>query len=484
MAITRNFFNFKIFIFFILLGSAESFGDLNDSSYLRKYSSQIRDFENYLFSNVLEDEEDVESTTSLATHSVLIMKDGKIIYEKYAHGYDKDRLQKLFSISKSVTSLLIAMAVKEKKISLQDNLCVYLKDYETQFDCKKVTIEDILGWSSGIQWKETFIDFPLYSSIFNLLYNKEGYGDSTSFILSHPLAKKPGYSWHYSSGDTNLLMSILSKVYSPGEYATLPWTKLFNPLGIKKAVWETDRKGVFSGCCSLYLTTRSLGRIGQFMLNKGEWMGRQLLPEQWIQEYVVSTPPSFIQEPVLIREQFVPGFHWWVNKPSQHGNVLKPRALISAPQDMYLAIGYSGQFLFIIPSLNTVIVRTGLPTGTYVDSNAVVGMALNIITGQKYTEPFRQKHVPFSIGSEYEAPRKYQSYPISILNNFIAKEVCSCMFVEGGQENSCKEVFSPYTRKFQTTFVDKKRKMVQTRFLAFFASATAYYEGRYGCRLQ
>ncbi len=471
--------------FFIFPFFAESYSSSwsNDFSYLQKNYSQIRIFENYLFPSRLEDHREYTHVTHLKTHSTLILKDGKIIYEKYAKGYHKNRPQRLWSVSKAVTNLLIAIAVKENKIFVKDNVCSYFKSYEIKFDCKKMTIEDLLGWSSGLHWREALTQ-PLTSSVFNMLYNKRGYEDATSFILSHSLIKQPGTSWHYSSADTNLLMAILAQVYKPSEYAVLPWVKLFNELGIQSAVWETDSKGVFHGCCSLYMTTRDLARIGEFMLSKGQWLGKDFFPKDWMSNYVQSISPAFLKEPVAIREQIVPSFQWWVNKPSRHKQVVKPRALQSAPEDLYLAIGYAGQLLFIIPSMNMVIVRTGsFDADVYLDTNALVALALGIVTGKQYAQPIRQTFVPFSIGQEYDSPRKYSFNSMGVMNNFIAKEMCSCMFVEGKSEFSCLEQLKSFKSRWQNVSISESGKSVKVSAFGF-SAGRSYYSSRYGCYLR
>ena len=452
---------------FIVQGSFSSQWSSNPD-YLKKNYSQVRNFEHYLFSNFFEDEED-EKFTDLRTHSVLIIKDGKIIYEKYSRGHDKNRPQKLWSISKSITQLLVAIAVKEKKISPEDNLCPYFKDYELQFDCNQVSIKDLLGMSSGIHWRES-LSQPFQSSVFNMIYNQTGYQDSTSFILSHPLIKEPGSSWHYSSADTNLLMSILSKVYSPEDYSSLPWTKLFNRLGITSAYWDKDQKGVFYGCCSLYLTARDLARIGQLILQKGKVAGVNFFSDDWMEKYIYSIPPSFLKDPTLVIEQFVPGFQWVINKPSQYGRVTVPKALLNAPDDLLVAKGHAGQFLFIIPSMNTIFIRTGDTAGHYLDINAMVAMALNIIRGGVYVHPIRKHPVPFGIGKEYSIPRKYSSNRIQLFNNFVAKEMCSCVFIEKEEEKTCLDNISLRFDSNPSVSISKKQKTVKNLFFYDFSS--------------
>lgn len=479
-----SFFKKLVLTFLLIPSWSLSSRWLNDSYYLTKNHSQVRDFEHYLFSSKIEEEreENDKHFSDLRTHSVLIVKDGKIIYEKYSKGYDKNRPQKLWSISKSITHLLIAIAVKENKISLEDTLCTYFRDYEIKFDCKKATIKDLLGMSSGIHWRES-LDQPLNSSAFNMLYNKIGYKDSTSFILSHPLIKEPGSSWHYSSGNTNLLMSVLSKAYRPEQYATLPWTQLFHPMGIQNAYWDTDHKGIFNGCCSLYLTTRDLARIGQLLLQKGQWGGKSFFSEQWMKKYIQSIPSSFLKNPVLVIEQFVPSFHWVVNKQSQYGRVTIPKALPDAPEDLLAAVGHAGQFLFVIPSMNTVFVRTGDTAGLYLDINAMVGMALNIIRGGSYVRPIRKKPVPFIIGKEYGPPKNYGKNQLKLTNNFVAKEVCSCFFIEKKEPEECVNNISIRFNISPSISISKEQKMVKTSHFLFFPSK-AHYKGRYGCLLE
>lgn len=477
----------KIGIFFLITFALPVFSQsswLSNSYFIRKNATQVRDLENYLFTpkTMYDIEEEQEFKIDLKTNTFLIVKDGKIIYEKYSRGHDKNRPQKLWSISKSVTNLLVGIALKEGRLSLQDNLCKFFKDSQFQMNCSKITIEDLLGWSSGIHWREHFNN-PLSSSAFNLIYTYDGYMDSSSFILSHPLIKAPGSSWHYSSADSNLLMAVLSKVYSKDEYSALPWIKLFNELGIQNAHWDRDNKGVFNGCCSLYLTTREVARIGEFMLNEGYRNGRNLLPDYWIEKYVTRISPSFLKEPILIREQFVPGYHWWVNQSSQHGKVHKPRALIDAPEDLYMAIGFAGQLLFIIPSMNTVVIRTGHISNNYIDVNAVIGMSLSIIKGETYHSPTRDEPVPFKIGEEYDPPKEYNPSATQALNNLIAKEMCNCIFIEKGTEPECQNQIKSYKNKIQTISVSYSKKRVSVSLARILQYARASFSPRYGCQL-
>ncbi len=482
----QSFFNklcflFILSVFFSQLGWSAKFKWSADSSYLRKNYSQVRNFENYIFS-IPDQSEELVHPEIHRTFSTIIIKNNHIIYEKYSNGHDKNRAQKLWSISKSITNLLIGIAVREKKLKLSNNICSFFKDYIMNFNCTKMKVKDLLSWSSGIHWRELFSN-PLKSSVFNLLYNEFGYKDSTSFILKHPLIRSPGESWHYSSSDTNLLMSILSKIHSEKEYISLPWDKLFNKIGIESAVWDTDSKGVFNGCCSLYMTSRDLARIGLLILNRGKWGEERILSEDWIEKYVFSVSPSFFKEPILILEQFVPGYHWWVNKPSNHNNVHKPRALPDAPEDLVAAVGYAGQFLFIIPSENMIIVRTGDSPDYYLDMNAMIAMAIGITKNTSYSRPIRTKPVPYSLGVEYEAPLKYTENTFKSLNNFIAKEMCYCVFIEKETEKICMENLKYKFKNLPSIFISKKRNYVKTSSFKLFFPSKATFKNRHGCQL-
>ena len=475
----KSIVSYLVIIFLSLFEALAFATSLGDMSYLKRNYTQVRNFEEYLFKPPLQNPEELINPYQIKTHSALILKDGKIIYEKYAEGYGKDRPQKLWSISKAITNLLVGIAVRENKISMKDNVCHYFKKYRLQFNCKDMTIENLMGWSSGLYWKER----NLPSSTTNMLYGSAGYKDSIGFILKHSLAGKPGELWHYSSADTNLLMYILSQVYKPEEYAKLPWIKFFNELDIHSATWEKDHKGVFQGCCSLYLTSRDLVRVGEFMLEKGSWLGKNFLPKGWIKNYVQTTSPSFLKKPTFIHGLLVPSFQWWINKPSFHKQVFKPKA-ISAPDDLYTAIGFAGQYLFVIPSMNTVIIRTGPVQDVFIDINALVGLALGIITGRQYASPIRTFQVPYTLGEEFPLPQTNNKFnPSKMINNYVSKELCSCLFVEGGTKSDCLDQLEGFITNTQLISSSYKHKNVAVSHLGFLKSKS-HYSKFYGCQIQ
>jgi CubicO group peptidase (beta-lactamase class C family) len=212
-----------------------------------------------------------------------------------------------------------------------------------------LTLADLFHWASGLDWQEDYEYAPLHSSVVAMLYTR-GRRDMAAFTAQHERYSPPGQSFRYSSGDSNLLAAALKNIVGPARYPDYPWTALFEPLGIRHAVWETDASGTFVGSSYAYLTARDLARVGLLMQRDGRWGERQLVPKEWV---------AFNREPFARfqagQDEAVPGGHWWLNRaadPSLH-------PWPDAPPDTYAALGHWGQALYVIPSARLVIVRYG-----------------------------------------------------------------------------------------------------------------------------
>lgn len=118
-----------------------------------------------------------------------------------------------------------------------------------------IKIADLLHWASGIDWQEDYEYAPLKSSVVAMLYTR-GHRDMAAFTADHDAYAEPGQAFRYSSGDSNLLAAALKNIVGPQRYPDYPWTALFEPLGIRHAVWETDANGTFVASSYAYLTAR------------------------------------------------------------------------------------------------------------------------------------------------------------------------------------------------------------------------------------
>jgi CubicO group peptidase (beta-lactamase class C family) len=280
----------------------------------------------------------------IRTDALLIIRDGQILYERYAGPTTAQTPHLTWSISKSLMASVLGVAYGEGLFKLEDPAA---KFYPPLAKHPAIKIADLLHWASGTDWQEDYEYAPLKSSVVAMLYTR-GHRDMAAFTANHDSYAEPGQAFRYSSGDSNLLSAALKNIVGPQRYADYPWTALFEPLGIRHAVWETDANGTFVASSYAYLTARDLARVGLLMARGGRWEERQVLPKDWI---------AFNLKPFAgykaHEDEAVPGGHWWLNRPVDGAASPWP----DAPPDTFAALGHWGQALYVIPSEKLVIVR-------------------------------------------------------------------------------------------------------------------------------
>ncbi len=288
----------------------------------------------------------------LGTRAVVVVKDGKLLAERYADGFSADTPQLGWSMAKSVTDLLVGRLVEKGVVALDDD---HLRP-EWKDERADITIEQLLRMTSGLTWDETY---DLGTPITKMLYDEPDMG---SYVASQPAAHDPGTYQQYSSGSITLLCSILAD--KTGMNANLPRRLLFAPLGLASAVMEPDAVG--TPVCSSYMwaTPRDWAAVGQFALQKGEWRGEQLLPRGWMAR---STTAVDVES-----EEKGYGAGWWVNR-DRDGSLVEP----SLPADAYFAEGHDGQWIIVVPSEQLVVVRLGF--SPEVDDVGAVALAAAVI---------------------------------------------------------------------------------------------------------
>ncbi|MCO8166540.1 beta-lactamase family protein [Pseudomonas sp. 21LCFQ02] len=278
--------------------------------------------------------------------ALLVIRDGQIVYERYAGVTGVNTPHLTWSVSKSVLATLLGVAFGEGRLRLQDPVARFYPPFKAHPD---VTLADLLHWSSGLDWQEDYEYAPLNSSVVAMLYTR-GRQDMAGFTASHAKAWAPGTAWRYSSGDSNVLAAALKGMVGEQAYPDYPWTALFEPLGISSAVWERDASGTFVGSSYLYMTARDLARIGLLMQRSGRWQQRQLVPQAWV-DFVLAPFAGHNAE----AGSEVIGGHWWLNRTASGAAGPWPQA----PADTFAALGHWGQALYVIPSAGLVVVRYG-----------------------------------------------------------------------------------------------------------------------------
>lgn len=288
------------------------------------------------------------------TDAVLIIQNGKLIFEKYGREANADQLHIGWSVSKSVMSLLYGIAYKEKRFQLDDSICKYSEP--ARRDLCKIKVVDVLQWASGLDWLEDYekSGTPLSSSVLNLLYG-DGHRDMARFVLGHKLVETPGVAWRYSSGDSILASHMLKKIWGQDNIQAVMREKLFRPIGVLKSRFETDPKGTIMGAAYLQVTPHDLARIGLFVLANGKWNGEQILDPTWI-EFSKTPSKAYIDDKLDSKDKNMAGAHWWVNDPVK---AHRESRSFDLPSDTIYAMGHWGQYLLIVPSMKLVAVRLG-----------------------------------------------------------------------------------------------------------------------------
>ena len=277
-------------------------------------------------------------------HSVLLVKNGKLILEEYFYGYDEDKKHQLRSATKSVTSILVGVAKDQKMIrSVDQKLYEFFPEYEEidwSVPKNKITLKHVLTMTAGLDWNEwTYPDSDARSSIYGMARSD----DWIEFVLKRKIVQSPGEIFSYSSGLSLVLGAILKN--KTGLYANEYAEKyLFGPLGISKFSWQQGPNGMVytsGGDRGLWLRPRDMAKIGLLFINKGNWKGQQIVSTEWVNQ---STKPHI--NAFFGGSEY--GYQWWRGE----------KAFGNRTIGVFYAAGRGGQYIFVCPSLDLAAVFT------------------------------------------------------------------------------------------------------------------------------
>lgn len=278
----------------------------------------------------------------LKTTVLFVVKNDSILFEQYWEGYDSSTISNSFSMAKSYVSTLIGIAHKEGLISSLDQP---IGDFLTEFKQGKksnITIRHCLSMSSGLNWKEEYLN-PLSS------VTQAYYGDDIEALISKlKVIKEPGKGFEYKGGDTQILAFVLEKIYKKN-LSTIATEKIWKPLGAtNEALWSLDKKdGREKASCCLNATARDFALLGRLYLKQGNWQGKQLLDASYIS---LATTPILLPDKEDKPTDYY-GYQWW----------LLPDYM---DQKIYYARGVGGQYIIILPEKKIIIVRLGKHRGS------------------------------------------------------------------------------------------------------------------------
>jgi CubicO group peptidase (beta-lactamase class C family) len=272
-------------------------------------------------------------------HSVLLVKNGKLVLEEYFYGYDREKRHQTRSAMKSIGSILIGIAIDRGFISSEDiKVYPYFKSYEPEENwdvrVRDVTLKSLLTMTSGYGCDDVKSNFSCERN----MYKSDDY---IEYALNLPMAHTPGKHWAYNSASLWLVGEIISKEsnLSMPDFAA---QYLFEPLGINDVQWWFSPKGRAWLAGGAEMRPRDMAKFGFMVLNSGQWKSTQIVSKQWIEkstrEHVRNSGGYWGY-----------GYLWWVGSTIINGREFHT----------FLASGNGGQKIYVFPEFDLVAVFTG-----------------------------------------------------------------------------------------------------------------------------
>jgi CubicO group peptidase (beta-lactamase class C family) len=295
------------------------------------------------------------STATSNTQAVMVIRHGYVAAEEYFGGTTASTRHESYSMAKSFSSALIGIAIEQGLITGTDEkLC---KFYPTYWDCadtsdlrSKITIDHAMNIMTGLQWSENWAsdatgpNDAITGSI----------GGMLETVLGREAVEEPGTRMRYSTGDPSLLSGVFE---SAAGKSALEYGRevLFTPLGITGIQWNSDFQGRTTTYAGLQGTAQEYAKFGLLFLNRGMWGGEQIVPAEWVDKTTQGDKPC---------EDWY-RYLWHQNAPTRLGTqpadcdalFCPPTGYEDLPGDTYFAEGVNGQFIFIMPSVDMVVVR-------------------------------------------------------------------------------------------------------------------------------
>jgi CubicO group peptidase (beta-lactamase class C family) len=267
-------------------------------------------------------------------HALLVAQDGVILAERRFRGPGLDVPVNIKSISKSIVSALVGIAIDEGKLEgvkqpIAPFFARYLRDNPDPA-LREITIEHLLSMRSGLSRTSGPSYGPWVRS-----------RDWIGFILRQPMLGAPGGPMNYSTGNSHLLSAILTRATKMSTHAYAQ-KRLARPLGFALPPWPRDPQGIYLGGNQMRLSPHALLRFGELYRNGGRSAGRAILPEDWVRESLIPRARSGFSLELY-------GYGWFISKVSGHS--------------MFYAWGYGGQYVFVVPDLRLTVVTTSAVGG-------------------------------------------------------------------------------------------------------------------------
>ncbi|MBO4825875.1 MAG: serine hydrolase [Prevotella sp.] len=278
---------------------------------------------------------------SITLHSIMILKHGEVVFEKWFNGQTAETPHPMHSVSKTFTATAVGLAIDEGKLNLTDPVVKFFPDKlpaEQSENLKAMTVRDLLTMTCGHDEEP-----------------KSARQDSVDWVegfLSWPVEHKPGEYYLYNSLGTYMLSAIVQKVTGEKLIDYLD-TRLFQPLHIARPQWDESPQGINCGGWGLMLKTEDMAKMGQLFLQKGQWNGKQIVPAEWLKEmssYQVPSAPSGTRFEDLEKAGLNKDNNEWVQGYGYQMWMCRHNA--------FRADGFAGQYIMVFPDRDAVLVLT------------------------------------------------------------------------------------------------------------------------------
>ncbi|MEJ2164494.1 MAG: serine hydrolase [Desulfobacterales bacterium] len=327
-------------------------------------------------------------------HGIVVIKNGKLVLEEYFDGFDRETKHRLFSASKSITSILIGIAIDRGMIrSLDTRIYEFFPEYEgTKWIDRKydINLKQVLTMTAGLAWNDW--QYPGYDrrDSTNQMTRSD---DWMAFVFNRDILKPAGSQFAYNNGLTILLGGIIKNTsgQNPINFAD---KNLFARLGISDYSWDRGSGGIVNTAWGLSMKLRDMAKIGYLFLHKGQWNGRRIVSEDWVNESV----RDHVSQNVFLGTGY--GYQWWCGKSKINGQVV----------ETFYAAGHGGQYIFVCPALDCVAVVTSKWIGNSLGEFRPQMMLVNYILPAMFpsASPEAIKPEPATLeryAGEYEFPK-------------------------------------------------------------------------------
>lgn len=271
------------------------------------------------------------------TDAVVVVHGGRIVEERYRAGLTANDTLPSWSMAKSILHAAVGVLVGEGRLDVSAPAAV--PEWRSPDDPRSaITLNDLLQMVPGLKFAEDYVRDDV-SDVIKMLF-RPGADDTGAFAANFPLIAPPGTVSNYSSGTSNIISRIVRDMVGRDEaYAAFLRRAIFDRIGMTTATPKFDRSGTWIGSSYCFATAQDFARFGLLYLRDGVWDGARILPDGWV-DYARTPAPA---QPTDSPRGY--GAHWWL--------------LDHDPYGTFFASGYLGQYIFVVPALDLVVVRSG-----------------------------------------------------------------------------------------------------------------------------